>query len=256
MSTSLRIHPTSRPWSCSPTLPTQASALQPRRTCLRVSASAISQKGSSSGITVKICGLTSASDARLAAEQGADLLGFLLWPKGKRAVSIGTAKQIVAIAREHGIESAALFVDEDAASIAAMCMEVGATYAQLHGDNAREALPDLPSTQQVIYAMHATPEGELQTATPQQLQRSLGRSEPRSVLVSLLSMLQLQTMVLHNDRRPAYMRPLACVKGTGFMSCNHKAPTKLWPGDGQGCGLGSHRQHERWKWAGLRLVRA
>lgn len=199
MSPSLRIQPTSKPWTCLPTEPIKASALKARRACWKVSVSATLQKSSSSGIKVKICGLTSASDATLAAEQGADLLGFLLWPKGKRAVSIGTAQQIVAVAKDHGIESAALFVDENAASIEAMCMEVGATYAQLHGDKAREALADLPSTRQVIYAMHATPEGELQTAAPKQLQRSLGIPEPRSVVMSLLYMLQLQTMEPSND---------------------------------------------------------
>ena len=135
----------------------------------------------SAGIQIKICGLTSASDAASAAECGADLLGFLLWPKGKRAVSLDTARQIAAVARKHNIPAVALFVDEDAASIETACREVGATHAQLHGDKARQALPDLPTSLPVIYVMHATPAGVLQTPTPHDLQLSLGRAVPRSV---------------------------------------------------------------------------
>lgn len=39
-------------------------------------------------IHVKICGLTSAADASAAARAGADFLGFILWPKSPRAVSL------------------------------------------------------------------------------------------------------------------------------------------------------------------------
>ncbi len=145
---------------------------------------AVSQQAARSGplgTQVKICGLTSASDAALAAEAGADLLGFLLWPKGKRSISNDTAKEIVAVAKEHNIPAVALFVDEDAASIESACMQTGATYAQLHGDKARAALVALPPTRKVIYVMHATPAGVLQTATPHALQQSMGRATPRFV---------------------------------------------------------------------------
>jgi phosphoribosylanthranilate isomerase len=39
------------------------------------------------GVTVKVCGLTRAEDARLAAELGADYLGFIFYPKSPRAIS-------------------------------------------------------------------------------------------------------------------------------------------------------------------------
>jgi len=45
-------------------------------------------------IKVKICGLTNAEDARAAVHAGADLLGFVLWEKSPRHVTIETAREI------------------------------------------------------------------------------------------------------------------------------------------------------------------
>ena len=45
-------------------------------------------------IQVKICGLTNVEDALAAVEAGADLLGFVLWEKSPRSVTIETAREI------------------------------------------------------------------------------------------------------------------------------------------------------------------
>lgn len=51
---------------------------------------------------IKICGLTNYVDAKLALELGADFLGFVLYPKSPRAVSVqDAAAMITALRRAH-----------------------------------------------------------------------------------------------------------------------------------------------------------
>jgi phosphoribosylanthranilate isomerase len=45
----------------------------------------------------------------------------------------------------------------------------GLDYVQLHGDGAREALSELPGDLKIIYVMHATPDGVVQTLPPSEL---------------------------------------------------------------------------------------
>ena len=50
-------------------------------------------------IRVKICGNTRLEDALQAVEAGADLLGFIFYPRSPRKVSIGDARAISRAAR-------------------------------------------------------------------------------------------------------------------------------------------------------------
>jgi phosphoribosylanthranilate isomerase len=115
---------------------------------------------------VKICGVRSPQDAALAVSAGADFIGMLLWQGAKRAVSISIAAQIAAEAVQRGAQPVAVFVDEDADTIVRVCSEAGISTAQLHGDGARAALPDIPPELQVIYVLHATTDGVIQTELP------------------------------------------------------------------------------------------
>jgi phosphoribosylanthranilate isomerase len=91
---------------------------------------------------------------------------MILWPKAKRSIPPSTAKEIAKIARQHGAYPVAVFVDEDAATICRVCEQSDVEIAQLHGDGARSALADLPSTLKTVYVMHADKAGAVRTALP------------------------------------------------------------------------------------------
>jgi phosphoribosylanthranilate isomerase len=61
-------------------------------------------------VKIKICGLTNVEDALAAVEAGADLLGFVLWEKSPRHVTIETAREI-ARRLPPGTRRAGVFVD-------------------------------------------------------------------------------------------------------------------------------------------------
>lgn len=79
----------------------------------------------------KICGITSFEDAMSAINAGADALGFVFYEKSPRFVTREQAKNIIQKLPPF-VEKVALFVNEDAQTIDAICSEVGATLAQLH----------------------------------------------------------------------------------------------------------------------------
>lgn len=89
-----------------------------------------------------------------------DCAGMILWPKAKRAVSVSTAADIAAEAVQHGAQPVAVFVDEDADTIARVCSEAGIGIAQLHGDGARASLPDIPPELQVGRAPGSYADGQ------------------------------------------------------------------------------------------------
>ena len=85
---------------------------------------------------VKICGNTSLADAQLAADAGADAMGFVFAPSPRRV----SAAQVAAITPHlpAEIEKIGVFVDADFAEIAETVEQAGLTGVQLHtgGDDA------------------------------------------------------------------------------------------------------------------------
>ena len=91
---------------------------------------------------------------------------MILWPRAKRSVNVATAAEITAAALKRGARPVAVFVDEDAATIARVCAEAGIAIAQLHGDGARASLSGLPPSLQV----QAPPRGTARTPSPWEMQ--------------------------------------------------------------------------------------
>lgn len=86
---------------------------------------------------IKICGITTLADARVAAQAGADLLGFIFYPPSPRYIPPEEAARIVQAMRQERGETAprfvGVFVDADAAHLLAVRQTAGLDYAQLHG---------------------------------------------------------------------------------------------------------------------------
>ena len=111
---------------------------------------------------VKICGITRAQDAELAAALGARALGFVFWPASPRAVTVETAK---AIARRipPNVMKVGVFVNEDIARVREIVDDVGLDFAQLHGDESPEYCQQLGK--KVIKAVGMQANGETTLGT-------------------------------------------------------------------------------------------
>ncbi|KAL6604011.1 hypothetical protein ACP70R_044372 [Stipagrostis hirtigluma subsp. patula] len=115
---------------------------------------------------VKMCGITSARDAEVAAKAGAKLIGMILWPNSKRSVQLSEAKEISRVVRSYGAEPVGVFVDDDEETILRMSDSCNLELIQLHGDDSRELLPALWKNNRIIYVLNADEDGKLINAPP------------------------------------------------------------------------------------------
>ena len=82
---------------------------------------------------IKICGLTREADVDAAVEAGADAVGFVLYAKSPRAVTLDRAAQL-ARRLPPFVTPVALFVNATRQEIAAACEAIPALLLQFHGD--------------------------------------------------------------------------------------------------------------------------
>jgi phosphoribosylanthranilate isomerase len=87
---------------------------------------------------VKICGITRPADARAAAEAGADAIGLVFYPPSPRYLSVERAVEI-RDALPPFVQTVALFVNADPATIAQVLGRVRPAMLQFHGDEAPRA---------------------------------------------------------------------------------------------------------------------
>jgi len=83
-------------------------------------------------VRIKICGITNLEDALLAADLGADALGFIFYPKSPRKVAPEAARAIIAQLPPL-VTTVGVFVDEDAAAVRELAARLGLDWVQLHG---------------------------------------------------------------------------------------------------------------------------
>jgi indole-3-glycerol phosphate synthase / phosphoribosylanthranilate isomerase len=93
-------------------------------------------------VAVKVCGLTSVQDALVAAEAGADAIGFVFWPGSPRTVDVARAREIAA-ALPPFLLRVGVFVDAPAAEMARVAEAVGLDLLQLHGHETPESMAGL-----------------------------------------------------------------------------------------------------------------
>lgn len=88
---------------------------------------------------VKICGITNLEDALIAVDAGADAVGFVVYEKSPRSVSVETAREIVEkLPRE--LEKVGVFVDADCDQIRRAVLHAALTAVQLHGRPSQQSV--------------------------------------------------------------------------------------------------------------------
>jgi len=86
---------------------------------------------------VKVCGITRQEDANLAAELGADALGFIFWPGSPRFIDPHEARTIVRSLPPF-VSAVGVFVDQPIDYVEEVASLVGLSAVQLHGNESIE----------------------------------------------------------------------------------------------------------------------
>ena len=100
---------------------------------------------------IKICGVTSVSDALAAVEAGADAIGLNFYSGSPRCIGVQEAK-LIADAVSAEVDRVGVFVNAPADEIQQICQSAGLRAIQLHGDEPPELLKSLGHGWAVIRA--------------------------------------------------------------------------------------------------------
>lgn len=114
---------------------------------------------------IKFCGLTRTGDIEAANELKPDYIGFVFWPKSKRAVTAGEAK-ILKSKLDPSIKAVGVFVDEDMEAVKSLLDGGIIDIAQLHGHEDEDYITGLKeaSGKPVIKAFRIRSEEDIRKA--------------------------------------------------------------------------------------------
>lgn len=107
-------------------------------------------------VAVKICGITSLGDAKLAIKNGADALGFNFSPQSPRNISVSRARRIISqLPRE--VAAVGVFVNMSGGNVLKVARTARLAAVQLHGDESPAAVARLAAHFPVIKAFQVGP---------------------------------------------------------------------------------------------------
>lgn len=92
---------------------------------------------------VKICGITNQEDARVAADAGADMIGFIFYPPSPRYVAPEQARRIVE-SLPANLPAVGVFVNETIETLTHVVRVSGVQMVQLHGEESSQTCRQLP----------------------------------------------------------------------------------------------------------------
>lgn len=105
-------------------------------------------------VVVKICGITSCSDAIAAVRAGADWLGLNFWARSRRWVSLEQAREIVASVPPE-TRMVGVFVNAPRAEVERTATLVGLHLLQFHGDESAQYCEGWPWPVIKAFRVHA-----------------------------------------------------------------------------------------------------
>lgn len=114
-------------------------------------------------VRIKICGITNLEDALLAAELGANALGFIFFAKSPRSVAPEAAREIIRRLPPF-VVTVGVFVDEDAAVVEDLAARAGLDWVQLHGQETPDYCRNL--SRRVMKAFRIKDENSLKGLAP------------------------------------------------------------------------------------------
>jgi phosphoribosylanthranilate isomerase len=118
------------------------------------------------GLIVKICGLSSEETVDAALDAGADMIGFVLFPKSPRYVALARAAELASRARGRA-EIVALTVDMDDGELASVAKALRPDWLQMHGSESVEAVEAAQSSLgvKVMKALSVSASADLERAS-------------------------------------------------------------------------------------------